>query len=70
MDTESWLVIIGMLGAAAGSYFLVWWRMGRITATLETLITGAKEDRKEHVRIWSKLDEHGRDIAVLKTRHE
>ena len=67
MSTESWIGIIALLSSVAGSYFLVWWRMGKITATLETLVAGAKEDRREHVRIWDKLDQYGKDIAVLQT---
>lgn len=70
MSTESWIGIIALLGTVVGSYLLVWWRMGKITATLESLVVGAKEDREEHIRIWGRLDQHSEDIAILKGKKE
>ena len=74
MSPEGWIAAAGIVvfvgGAVITSNVAVWWRIGRLTATLDALVKGAAGHEQEHVRIWETLTDHTREIAGLKGNYK
>ena len=65
------LTVGAMLGIALVSTLIaIWWRLGRIGATVDVLVQQVKHDSEERLRLWKRIDNHADRIVRIETKQE